>query len=603
MTTKLSSYRLASCSTLSELQARVDSAERDNGGYDHSVRICFLRNFTVEGVEPFLKYHCYHAGIRPELSFGNYDMIRQEILEETSHIYSRSPDIIVLSLLLEQLDPEYLGGEWRCDRIVRELESLFTSLAEKTSALLAVNTFVPPFESESGITNHHRATDKISEVAKVNQAVKAFVEGNSSRFLLMDWEQLVRIHGEEGSMDYRFWYMSKAPFKRQFLNSYAWEITKVVKALKGKAKKCLVLDCDNTLWGGIVGEDGIQGIKLDRNSYPGNVYYDFQRTILTLHERGVLIALCSKNNEEDVWEVLEAHPQSLLKREHITAWRINWDDKATNFRSLATELNLGLDSFVFVDDNPTECELVATTLPEVTVIQVPQKLYTYPGILLREGLFDTLTVSSEDRNRARMYQAEAQRKNAAEHYENIEQYLSSLQLVATIHEAKKEEVARIAQLTQKTNQFNLTTRRYSEGEISQFSMRQDSVVFSLSVTDKFGASGLTGVMIIVRDGGQARIDSFLLSCRILGRNLESVFLHHCLRSLAACWGVKEWLGEYVPTRKNRQVENFFERMGFVLIEESDTSKKYALNEDARHYSAVPYIKIEELANGKSGRGN
>jgi len=592
MTSRMSSYNLAAAITLSELQAFVDRAEQDASG-ESSALICFLRNFTVEGIEPFLKFHCYQTGIRTELVYGNYDTVRQEILDESSHIRRLAPDVIVLSLMLEQFDPEYCEENWRGDRTIAELEALFTALAEKTAALVAVNTFLPPFYSEFGITNHDWSADRISEVAKVNRAVKAYVAGNHSRFLLMDWERMARVLGEEESMDYRFWYMSKAPFKRQFLNSYAWEITKAVKALKGKAKKCLVLDCDNTLWGGIIGEDGLQGIKLDRNTYPGNIFHAFQRAIMTLHERGVIIALCSKNNEEDVWEVLETHPHSLVKKTQLAAWRINWEDKVTNFRSLAAELNLGLDSFVFVDDNPTECELIATALPEVTVIQVPQKLYTYPGILLREGLFDTLTVSSEDRVRAGMYRAESMRKHVARQFEDIEQYLASLHMVATIHEARSEEIARIAQLTQKTNQFNLTTRRYSEGDITQFVMQEDHAVFSLTVTDKFGDSGLTGVLIMVREGERARIDSLLLSCRVLGRNLESVFLHYCLQYLASAWGVREWLGEYLPTKKNRQVEDFFERMGFCVTASGEAWKKYSLQENERMAGEITYIKVEE----------
>lgn len=591
MTFFVSSHTRAFSLPLSELLDAVSKMEKE--GADSAVRICFLRNVTVEGVEPFLKFHCLVAGIRPGIIFGNYDMVLQEIMDANSPLHHNPPDMVVLSLVMEQLDPGYHSFGWRADRVISELESLFDLLADRTNALLMVNTFIPPFDGEFGVTGHDWSADTFAEITRVNRAVREYVAAHRSRFMLADWERIARLHGEDGCMDYRFWYMSKAPFKKQFLNSYAWDIARIVKALKGKAKKCLVLDCDNTLWGGVVGEDGLQGIALDRNSYPGNVFHEFQRTVLTLHERGVLIALCSKNNDEDVWEVLDRHPHSLLKREHLSAWRINWNDKATNFRELAEELNLGMDSFVFVDDNPTECELVATALPDVTVMRVPDKLYLYPRLLLKDGLFDTLTVSGEDRQRARMYQAEAQRKDAARQYDSIDQYLSSLALVATIHPATPREVARIAQLTQKTNQFNLTTRRYAEGEIARFLSREDHGVFSLTVTDKFGDSGLTGVLIAVRDGSVGRIDSLLLSCRILGRNLETVFLHRCLALLETAWGVKEWRGEYLPTRKNRQVEDFFDRMGFDLMVESESGKTYQLPVVQRVAPDITYITIEE----------
>ena len=219
-----------------------------------------------------------------------------------------------------------------------------------------------------------------------------------AQFFLVDFERIIRLLGEEKTIDYRFWYTSKALFKKDFLNAYAQEIVKIAKALKGRTKKCLVLDCDNTLWGGIIGEDGISGIKLDKHIYPDKLYYEFQQNVINLHERGIIIALCSKNNEEDVWEILDNHPSCLLKRRHVAAWRINWDDKSSNIKSIANELNLGIDSFVFVDDSPLECELVKKMLPDVTVLQVPQKLYTYPKILLHDGWFDTLHISEEDKN-------------------------------------------------------------------------------------------------------------------------------------------------------------------------------------------------------------
>lgn len=591
MTVSESSHSRAAVLPLAELLAAVAGMEK--ASCDSTVQVCFLRNVTVEGIEPFLKYHCLTAGIRPGIVFGNYDMVLQEIMDDGSPLHRNPADIVVLSLVMEQLDPGYRSPGWQGDRAIGELESLFDLLAQRTSALVMVNTFIPPFASEFGVTGHDWTSDATAEIARINGAVRAYVAAHHSRFLLADWERLVRLYGEEGSMDYRFWYMAKAPFKKQFLNSYAWEIAQVAKALKGKAKKCLVLDCDNTLWGGVIGEEGLQGIALDRNSYPGNVFYDFQRSVLALHERGILITLCSKNNDEDVWEVLGSHPQALLKREHLSAWRVNWQDKVSNIRDLAAELNLGLDSFVFVDDNPTECELVATALPEVTVLRVPDKLYLYPRLLLGSGLFDTLAVSSEDRQRARMYQAEARRKEASCQYENLEQYLASLELTAVIHPAAPGEVARVAQLTQKTNQFNLTTRRYAEGEIARFLTRDDHGVFSLTVTDKFGDSGLTGVLIAVREGRVGRIDSLLLSCRVLGRNLETVFLHRCLELLESSWGVTEWHGEYLPTRKNRQVEDFYERMGFTVTETGEAGKTYRLPAVQRVSPALAYITIEE----------
>lgn len=579
--------------SLAEVLECVARVEADAGRADVPFSIAFLRNCTIEGIEPYLKYHCYQAGLHSRLAFGGYNIIRQELLDPASFLHASQPDLIVLTLIVDQLAADYDHPGWRADGALAELDALQQALLLNTSAILAVNTFMPPFESDYGIAAPPDGRDRYHEVVRLNRHVREFAARHPSRVILIDWERLVRILGEEESMDYRFWYMAKAPFKKAFLELYACELAKIAKALKGKSKKCLVLDCDNTLWGGIVGEDGSSGIKLDPNDYPGNIFYDFQQTVLHLHRRGVLITLCSKNNPDDVWEVLDNHPGSLLNRSHFAGWRVNWEDKVTNIRSLAVELNLGLDSLVFVDDNPAECELVRTLLPEVEVIQVPAQLYRYPRLLLQLGLFDTLTFSEEDRQRTRMYQDEASRNQAAASFDTIDDYLASLAIHATIHAAKPHEIPRIAQLTQKTNQFNLTTRRYAEAAISEFVQSADWAVFSLSVRDKFGDSGLTGVLIARRAGTTGIIDSLLLSCRVLGKKLEICFFTQCLQQLAVQWGATEWQAEYIATAKNQQTADFWPRMLFTEFARKDGVVRYVSQTAKIQQEQIPFITIEE----------
>ena len=377
---------------------------------DHTVQVLFVRNFTLEGIAPLLIYHCLQNGVRPAISFGGYDTILQDLIALSSPDHNGAAEIVVLAIVLEQFDPSYGMPGWRATVAQEQLFGLFRAAAEKTDALLAINTFIPPYDADYGIAASVELSERVVEVNALNRHIRDFVQQNRQRFVLIDWDRLSRICGEQDAMDYRFWYMSKAPFKQPFLNLYALEILKVVRALKGKARKCLLLDCDNTLWGGVVGEDGLAGIRLDRHGHPGIIFYDFQKQLLRFHHRGVLLALVSKNNENDVWDVLDQHPDCLVKKEHIAAWRINWRDKAENIRSISEELNLSLDSFVFVDDNPTECELVRTMLPDVVVLQVPTRLHLFPRLLSRDGLFDTLSVSAEDRKRSAMYRAEVQRK-------------------------------------------------------------------------------------------------------------------------------------------------------------------------------------------------
>ena len=558
-----------------------------------SVAFNFLRNFTIEGIEPYIQYQCLLSGLKPKITFGNYDMVHQEVLDRSSHLYSSSPDIIALALYLDTYLPEGWRAGWSADDVMGSLTELFVEIAQNTDAIIAVNTFVPPFYSDFGISSAKDLPSHHNEVLKLNQLLREYVFSNPARFVLMDWERFVRLLGANESMDYRFWYMSKAPFKKAFLDIYALELVKIARALKGKSKKCLILDCDNTLWGGVIGEDGLQGIKLDRYSYPGNIFYDFQKSILRLHERGVLIALCSKNNEQDVWDVLDGHPDCLLKRKHLAAWRVNWSDKATNISSLGVELNLGIDSFVFVDDNPVECGLIQDMLPDVTILQVPDKLYTYPQLLTRDGLFDTITLSIEDRQRSQMYRDEANRKHEQAKFETLDQYLASLSLSIAVHHVKDNEVSRVAQLTQKTNQFNLTTRRYHEAKIAALSSDPDWAILSLLVRDKFGESGLTGVLIARREGETGIIDSFLMSCRILGRNIEKAFVLEAFAKMKRSWGVKVWRAEFIPTLKNQQVAEFWPSVGFRILDSRDGHTFYELPSATPLLEPVTYIDIEE----------
>ena len=387
--------------------------------------------------------------------------------------------------------------------------------------------------------------------------------------------------------------MSRAPFRTAFLNLYARQISRVACALKGRVKKCLVLDCDNTLWGGVVGEDGLDGIKLDLNEYPGRAYHDFQKTLLHLYERGVLILLCSKNNEADVFDVLDHHPACLIKREHLAGWRINWQEKAGNIRSLADDLNIGLDAFVFIDDDPVQCGLVQEMVPEVTVLQVPEKLHLLPTLPLREGLFDTLRTTDEDRNRTQMYQGDSKRANTRRSFGTVEDYLASLETVASIHRARPDEFTRVAQLTQKSNQFNLTTRRYAEPDIRSFAEEQDRAVYSLAVRDKFGDRGLVGVLIATRAGTVGRIDSFLMSCRAIGRDIEFAMVSCCLASLRNVWGVEQWEAEYIPTRKNAQVADLWLRNGFTETTNVDGRRTYSLDARTHQWRTPAHLVVQQ----------
>jgi FkbH-like protein len=556
---------------LGSLVSAVGAAEAAATPWRETVDIHFLRNFTIESLEPYLKFHLLREDIRANISFGGYETMAQEVLDPDSQLNQTRPEIVVLSLLMDFLDPESRSTSWVVETARERLHDLLVDLKERTTALVVINSLLPPIDL---LLSH--GTDALSDprLVALNEYLSETVNTNPERFVLIDWQAYLPPGAIANTIDVRFWKTSQAPFKASFLNCYAKDIAKYVRALKGLSKKCLVLDCDNTLWGGVVGEDGIDGILLDPENGPGKVYFEFQQAIMQLHSKGVLIALCSKNNEQDVWQVLDSHPNCLLKKKHLAAWQINWRNKAENISLISSELNIGIDSLVFVDDSPQECALVLDQLPEVTVIQFSNKDANISNLLTRDGLFETLAQSDEDKNRTQMYRDQRQRKSARPKSGDLTAYLKSLATNVRIRICREDELVRVAQLTQKTNQFNLTTRRYSSPEIREFWSDSDAAVFSMSVSDRFGDLGLTGVLIARRTGSTGIVDTFLLSCRVLGRGLEFAFIDQCLTHLERIWKVDAWKAEYIATKKNPQVSDFWDRVGFELVDSNPTSKQY-----------------------------
>ena len=573
--------------------AAVARMEKAAEKFADEISFLFLRNVTIEGIDVYLKYHLFNAGIRPRIEIGGYGTMNQDVLSPDGPLARGDPDVIVLALDPNEADPSCGLPGWKSERLRAELESLFELLATRTRATVAIHTFIAPTYRELGLIVDPHGGDLTSQIAALNSFVIDYVRQHAPRFCLLDWDRYVRMLGVDAAMDQRGRYLWGAPFRRSFLALYAQQLSRVACALKGRAKKCLVLDCDNTLWGGVIGEDGIDGIQLDPAQYPGKVFSAFQASVLHLFERGVLIALCSKNNEADVFEVLDRHAGSRLKRSHLVAWRINWDDKVSNLMALAEELNLGLDSFVFVDDNPVECGLIRELLPQVSVLEVPAKLHELPQLLFRDGLFDTLQLTDEDRSRARLYQGETQRKGVRAAFADIEEYLRSLETVALIQEVRHQDISRVAQLTQKTNQFNLTTRRYADPEIRAFAERPDCAVYSLTARDRFGTLGLVGVMIVTLAERVGRVDTLLLSCRALGRRLEDVMVVNCLRDFAASHPVDHWEAEYIATKRNEQVANYWPRLGFSPIASSDGRTSYRRIATAAFEAPPSHVTVEK----------
>lgn len=406
-------------------------------------------------------------------------------------------------------------------------------------------------------------------VAEYNNALYA-AEASHKNVKVIDITEFTRKYNASELFDWKFYFISQMGMNPKLNKDFkAWWDRKL-NSISLKRKKCLVLDLDNTLWGGVLGEDGVEGIKIG-GDYPGKAFLYWQEALLELSKSGVILTVCSKNNEQDVLDAWEKNPFMILKKEHFAAYRINWTDKATNIKELAAELNIGLDSFVFVDDNPTERELIKQMLPMVEVPEFPVQPYDLMPFFkqLVEDYFKVYSVTDEDKKKTEQYKQNAARAQAQASFADFDSFLESLDIQITIESANEFNIQRIAQMTQKTNQFNLTTHRYSDADVRGF-IKNGWKIWCISVADKFGDNGITGTIMITPAGD---IDTFLLSCRILGKGIEIAFVKTII-SLLSRDGIEDLKASYIPTAKNSQVKEFWEKAGFACTQECDDGSKY-----------------------------
>ncbi|MDY6987192.1 MAG: HAD-IIIC family phosphatase [Thermodesulfobacteriota bacterium] len=537
------------------------------------LKVSILRNVMLETIEPYICYLGYRAGFNAQVRFGEYDNIFQEAAGGNAELFDNT-DCVSVFMKLESISWD-LGRAFgrltlnqvrsELDRIQTHIRAVLKGIRRQTDAMILWHGFEVPPHPAYGIWDSQIDSGQGAIIGELNNGLRAGLREVASAYYVDLNLCLARV-GAKRFYDPRLWHIGRGPFTREALLEIAHEDFKFIRTLKGKHKKCLVLDCDNVLWGGIIGEEGLPGIKLGK-TYPGSPYYEFQHEVLNLYNRGVILALCSKNNAADVWEVFEKHPDMVLKEEHIAAAEINWQDKAHNLRQIALGLNIGMDSMVFIDDSEFEINLIREVLPDVEVIHFPQDTAVeYAQMLASCGLFDTFTLSEEDKKRGAMYKSEASRKKLQAQATDMGAYYKSLEMKLEVRFVDEFAVPRVAQLTQKTNQFNLTTRRYSDADIKGLTNSDESDVIYVRLKDRFGDSGIVGVCILKYKDKIALFDTFLLSCRVLGRGAEDAFIVQALK-LATKRGCEAAIGEYFATPKNSQVKNFYPMHGFRSLEE------------------------------------
>ncbi|MGC2111750.1 MAG: HAD-IIIC family phosphatase, partial [Candidatus Korobacteraceae bacterium] len=399
------------------------------------------------------------------------------------------------------------------------------------------------------------------------------------------------------------WNLAKLPFNSSYLPLYGEHVARLIAALRGKSRRCLIADLDNTLWGGVIGDDGLEGIQLAQGDATGESYLALQRHLLDLRQRGVVLAVSSKNNDETARLPFREHPEMLLKEEHFAIFQANWNDKASNIRAIAEELSLGLDAMVLLDDNPAERGLVRQLLPQVAVPELPDDPALYVRTLSAAGYFEAVTFSSEDLKRADFYQDNARRVTLQSQFADIEEYLASLKMVMTFQPFDETGRARITQLINKSNQFNLTTKRYTEAEVA--AAESDPACFTLQVrvADIFGDNGMISVVICRKRGADTwEIDTWLMSCRVIGRRVEDAVLREIIDHAKRA-GVRKLIGRYIPTERNQIVIQHYEKLGFERVElGADGTTVWDLDVDSAKVKSAPAeirrsgFEVKEAAN-------
>ncbi len=550
------------------------------------LRVAFLASSTINGFEETMRVKCYQKGIDCITYVADYNQYNQEILNQNSELYQFKPDITFLILDTRHILGEHFFSWYSVPHSDRkeiidtkheEIQNICRTFQENFDSKLVVTSLQIPNYSPYGISEGEDYGLK-DAIYKINYKLfNEFQEHNSPKIFIYDFNEFVNKFGENNIFNFKQFFSGDIKISIEYIPKFVNELMGYVYTISGVAKKCIVLDLDNTLWGGVIGEDGFDNIKLGDNPI-GRSFVEFQKRLLALNKRGIILAINSKNNFDDAIEVIQKHPNMILKEENFACVKINWDDKVVNLQKISEELNIGLDSMVFFDDDPINQEYVKKSLPGVLVVNLPKDSSQYPQIITEMKEFDVLKITEEDTKRNDMYLGQRKRKELESKVENYNEFLKQMNIQVEVKKADSFSIPRISQLTLKTNQFNLTTKRYQEDEVSKISSSDDKIVECVQVSDKFGDNGITGTYIIEKKNDEWIIDTFLLSCRIMGRGVEEIMINQIIEN-ARLSGIKRIKGEFIPTAKNKPAENFYEKLGFKkennfwVFNTADTIKK------------------------------
>lgn len=533
-------------------------------GSRQSVKFAILGSFTTKQLADFIDLFLFAAGVEAEIYECEYGTFRQEILDTQSGLHQFAPQILFLATTWRDLGrrPEFDSSTDDVAGLVEaecaDWAALWRKANEALGCQIIQNNFTMP--AWRAFANHEsrQAGSPARHIALVNQTMASMAP---SYVTIHDVDYLACLAGRWRWDDPRFYHNAKLPCDPESLVDYAHSVASLVAAQLGLAKKCLVLDLDNTLWGGVIGDDGVGGICLGQGNPVGEAFLEFQKYALGLRRRGVLLAVCSKNQHETAWDAFAKHPEMALRQGDFSCFMANWNDKASNLRAIAQQLNIGLDSLVFIDDNSAERAIARQLVPEVAVPELPEDVTGYIRAIEQHHYFQVLSVGTEDFQRTAFYQADKARCEVQSSAADIESFLRSLEMKARVAPISPVTLERSAQLIQRSNQFNLTTRRRSAAELTRLTGDAAWITRTVSLADRFGDNGLISVLLAFVQDGALQIDTWLMSCRVLKRGVEQFLLNN-ICAAARERGLRVVRGEYIPTSKNALVREHYAGLGF-----------------------------------------
>lgn len=544
------------------------------------LKLAILGSSTLEHLLPGLRVSALRHGFIFDIHVSDYGQYLREVLDPSSRLHQFHPDIVLLAL-----DATHLAGfELSADpqaatsATIERLTGIWKAIRDKFGAQVIHQAVLPTPMPLMGGNEHRLPGSPAQMVTDLNAQLRVAAALNEVDVLAIDAQ--AAFDGLSAWHDPALWLRAKQEISPSASHHYGDLVARLVGARRGLSGKCLVLDLDNTLWGGVIGDDGLAGIALGQGSAVGEAFVNFQKYISNLSARGVILAVCSKNDESNALEPFEKHPDMVLKRDQIACFVANWEDKATNLRRIAESLNIGVDALVFADDNPFERNIVRRELPMVRVPELPEDPTLYAQCLAQSGFFEAVAVTSEDRSRTQLYQArqasEASRATATD----LDGYLESLNMIMDWRRFDVVGQARITQLVNKTNQFNLTTRRYTDAEIGAILTDPNKIGLQIRLRDDFGDHGVIAILIgELRPNAEVTVETWLMSCRVLGRGVEQACFQ-VLAEEAVAAGAKTMVGRYIPTAKNGLVKDHFSKLDFVLTHEAcdgTTTWRFDLN--------------------------